>query len=360
MSRARHLLLTADAVGGVWQYSLDLAAALAPFGYRVTLATLGPPPAPDQRARAAAVPGLTLIETGLALEWLATDPAELRHAETTLAQLAGDVSADLAQLHSPALAAGASWPCPVVAVLHSCVATWWSAVKQGPMPPDFHWRTDLVRAGLHRATLAIAPTAAFAAAAQRHYGVLPMPVHNGRALAVPPAATQDRVFTAGRLWDEGKNVATLDRAARRLAVPFDAAGPTRAPHGQQIALDALHPLGTLDEAALARHLAPRPVFASAALYEPFGLSVLEAAAAGCALVLSDIPTFRELWSGAATFVPPQDDAAFAAAITAFIEDSAARIEAGDRARARAARYRPAAMAARMDSLYAHAQERAAA
>jgi glycosyltransferase involved in cell wall biosynthesis len=360
MSASPHLLLTADAVGGVWQYALDLAAAFAPFGYRVTLATLGPAPSPDQRARAAAVPGLTLIETGLALEWLADDPAQMRQAEHTLARLAADVAADIVQLHSPALAAGETWPCPVVAVLHSCVATWWSAVREGPMPPDFRWRTDLVRAGLRRAALAVAPSAAFAAAAQRHYGVLPLPVHNGRAFAAPPAAMQDRVFTAGRLWDEGKNVATLDRAARRLAVPFDAAGPDRAPHGQGIALDALHPLGTLDEATLARHLSARPVFASAALYEPFGLSVLEAAASGCALVLSDIPTFRELWGGAATFVPPRDDAAFAAAITALIEDSATRIAAGERARARAARYRPAAIAARLAGLYAHERQRAAA
>lgn len=34
-----------------------------------------------------------------------------------------------------------------------------------------------------------------------------------------------------------------------------------------------------------------------------GLSVLEAAQAGCALVLGDIDSLRELWDGAATFVP---------------------------------------------------------
>ncbi len=61
-------------------------------------------------------------------------------------------------------------------------------------------------------------------------------------------------------------------------------------------------------------LARSPIFASAALYEPFGLAVLEAAQAGCALVLSDIPTFRELWDGAALFVPADDAAAFAAAL----------------------------------------------
>ena len=123
-------------------------------------------------------------------------------------------------------------------------------------------------------------------------------------------------FTAGRLWDEGKNLRTIDRAAGRLAgsVPVLAAGPTDGPGGARIALHHARPLGRLRADEIARRLAERPIFVSAARYEPFGLSVLEAAQAGCALVLSDIPTFRELWDGAADFVPADDDRALAAAI----------------------------------------------
>jgi glycosyltransferase involved in cell wall biosynthesis len=51
------------------------------------------------------------------------------------------------------------------------------------------------------------------------------------------------------------------------------------------------------------------IFAAPALYEPFGLSVAEAAASGCALVLSDIPSMRELWGDAALFVALRDTAA---------------------------------------------------
>ncbi len=56
-------------------------------------------------------------------------------------------------------------------------------------------------------------------------------------------------------------------------------------------------------------MAQTTVFASAALYEPFGLAVLEAARAGMALALSDIPGHRELWEGAALFFHPEDDGA---------------------------------------------------
>ena len=68
--------MTADTVGGVWTYALDLAHSLAGAGVTVSLAVLGPEPAPDQRRAAEAVPGLDLIETGLALDWMADEPGE--------------------------------------------------------------------------------------------------------------------------------------------------------------------------------------------------------------------------------------------------------------------------------------------
>ncbi|MFD1107355.1 glycosyltransferase family 4 protein [Sphingobium olei] len=360
MAGERHLLLTTDAVGGVWQYSVDLAEALGAFDYRVTLAVMGPAASAEQRAKAASIAHLDLIDTGLPLDWIAEDAAEVVAAEERLAQMAGDLRADLVQLHTPALASIGRYPCPVVAVLHSCVASWWQAVRKGPMPTDFGWRTALIAKGLRNASLTVAPSAAFAADVRRIYGVAPMPVHNGRALPCPSLTPHDQAFTAGRLWDEGKNVATLDRAAAKLTVPFKAAGPSFSPQGDGPAFQALHRLGSLGEAELAQHLGARPVFASAALYEPFGLAVLEAASAGCALILSDIPTFRELWDGAATFVPACDAGGFANAIEAMIEDSAARHEAGERARERATRYTPGAMASRMAGLYDRLKDRVAA
>ena len=68
-------------------------------------------------------------------------------------------------------------------------------------------------------------------------------------------------------------------------------------------------LRAMIDLGISEQLGARPIFVSVARYEPFGLAVLEAAQAGCALVLSDIPTFRELWGGAALFVPANDDRA---------------------------------------------------
>jgi hypothetical protein len=74
-SRPRKVLMTTDAVGGVFTYAIDLAHGLAAEGVVTVLAVLGPELSPDQRAQAEAVPGLELIVTGIALDWLAEEPA---------------------------------------------------------------------------------------------------------------------------------------------------------------------------------------------------------------------------------------------------------------------------------------------
>ncbi|CAA9539749.1 MAG: Glycosyltransferase [uncultured Sphingomonadaceae bacterium] len=376
------VLMTADAVGGVWTYALDVARGLGAHGVRTILALSGPSPDPNQRRAAAAVPSLTLIDTGLPLDWLAETPDEVAAAGAAIAKLASDHRVDLIHLNTPALAAPSpsslrgggkgregptkvllsrepeadegegAFEVPLVVASHSCVASWWEAAATGPLPADLRWRTDLHAAGLRAATRTIAPTAAFAATTHRLYGVRPTVVRNGRdPLAKREAPMHDAAITVGRLWDKGKNVRVLDRAAARLPVPLFAAGSTSGPNGDAIALEHAHPLGHLSDADLGERLAARPVFVSAALYEPFGLAVLEAAAAGCALVLSDIPTFRELWDGCATFVDPHDDRAFAAAINALIGDQNLRLARGEAARTRARRFTPQATAAETLAIY---------
>jgi glycosyltransferase involved in cell wall biosynthesis len=341
-------------VGGVWQYSLDLAKGLSAEGAETVLAVMGPSPAPAQLKAAAAVEGLTLLDTDLPLDWLADDKAAIRSAGEAIASLAERHGVDIVQLNGPAVAAEARFSVPVVAVAHSCLATWWSAVKGTPIDADFRWRAELHGEGLRNAVCMVAPTAAFGEATRAAYGLRapPVTVHNGRSpLPLPDVAPRDFAFTAGRLWDPGKNIATLDQAAAGISIPFYAAGPEHGPNGGSIALEHVRPLGSVSEEELARRLAARPIFVSAALYEPFGLAVLEAAAAGCPLVLSDIPTFRELWGDAARFVPATDHRGFARAVNEIAGDELLRARMGEAAKARAARYTVEAMTSKMLAIY---------
>lgn len=358
MSAGLRVLLTADSVGGVWQYALDLARALASHGVDPIVAHLGPPPSDAQRAEA---DGVRVIETGLPLDWLVDGPAPIIAAAETLSSLARCERVGLVHANMPTLAAALRVEVPVVAAVHGCVATWWEAARPGDaLDPKFAWHRAMTREGFRAAEVVVAPSAAYAEVVTRCYA-LDRPirvVHNGRAPRPTGEEMIDAAFTAGRLWDEVKRSAVLDAVAARLSVPFRAAGSTVAPHGEAIRLAHLDLLGTLDAAGVAAELARRPVFVSAALFEPFGLAVLEAAQSGCALVLSDIPVFRELWDGAATFVVSDDAAAYVRAIEALIADPDARAAQGRVARDRAARYTPAATAAGMCAVYHAALARA--
>jgi glycosyltransferase involved in cell wall biosynthesis len=362
-----HVVMTADAAGGIWNYALEMARALSARGVSTTLAVVGERPSQSALREARSIAGLEIEITDLPLDWTAMSASEVTHAGEEIARLSRRIGADLVQLNAPALAAGASFPVPTIGALHSCVGTWWEAVHGDvELPADLQWRAKLTRAGLTRVDAAIAPSRALARQAQRLYTLprAPIVIHNGRSSPdTPRPPTRDiPVLTAGRLWDQAKNVAALDRAADHLPFTICAAGPLQGPNGAELGPNRLEWLGVLAPAALRDVMARSSAFVSAALYEPFGLAVLEAAQAGCALVLSDIPTFRELWDEAAFFVSPSNARALADALNIIIADSALRTRLAAAATRRAARYTvdqsADALAALMRSLVAEPHRRA--
>ena len=354
MTKVRpRVLLTTDAVGGVWTYSMDLGAGLLQAEVDVLVALLGPPPTPAQRSCAAAS-GLTLVDTEIDLDWLAADADSVRSAGRRLSGLAHAAGADLIHLNSPALAAGAAFGAPVVGGCHSCLSTWWKAVRGGAEPSDFQWRSDLLAQGYSVCDALIAPSAAFAADSLAIYGVAMDVVHNGRSPGGRKASSSEKqpwALTAGRLWDDAKNVRVLDQAAGRMRGRVTAAGPTQGPQGQKMEFRSLKGLGVLDDASLTEAMNLSAVFVSLASYEPFGLSVVEAAQAGCALVLSDIPTFRELWEDVAVFVPRQDPQAVADVLDRLLSDIETAQRLGEMAALRASTFNQADMVGRTLEIY---------
>lgn len=331
------LLMTADAVGGIWSYAIELARGLAGHGTRTILAVLGPAPSEDQRAQALTVPGLRLEHLAARLEWQLGAEADFHRSARWLTDLGRD--ADVVHLNGYAHAA-LPWDVPCVVAAHSCVASWWRAVH-GTMPPrdTYGWYLEAVRAGLARADLVLVPTASFLAELEACHG----PIRARRVVAngVDPASfgpirfKRAQVLAAGRVWDQAKNLATLDNAAATLDCPVLIAGDQRSPEGAQIALRHATLVGALPSGVMRRMMAEAAIFASPARYEPFGLAVLEAALSECALVLGDIPTFRELWEGCASFVDPDDTDALAAAVRTYRERAGLRLLHGRRARRRA-------------------------
>ena len=88
-----------------------------------------------------------------------------------------------------------------------------------------------------------------------------------------------------------------------------------------------------------------------ARYEPFGLSVLEAALSGCALVLGDIPSLREVWGKAAVYVDPDDPEELKQQILHLIENTRAREQMAAKALKQASYYSPERFAQQYMAVY---------
>lgn len=334
-------LITADTVGGVWTYALELARALVPLGVEPVLATMGAPLTAAQRAEAA---GVELHESAFKLEWMDEPWEDVARAGDWLLELEACLRPDVVQLNS--FVHGAlPWHAPVLLVGHSCVLSWWRAVKGGEAPPAWaRYRAEVGR-GVRAAAMVAAPTCAMLESLRRDYGPLPHPtvIANGRAAAsFPSGAKEPLLFTAGRVWDEGKNLAALEAVAPRLPWPVWVAGDNRRPGGG-LRTSPLRILGKLPAAEVAAWLARASIYVLPARYEPFGLSALEAALAGCALVVGDIPSLREVWGEAAYYVPPDDVTALKHTLLRMIADEPHRAEMAALARNRALQYTPERM-----------------
>jgi glycogen synthase len=348
----RRVLMTADAVGGVWDYALQLAEGLGSSGVEVTLATMGPRPRDDQRAAARAVPGLRLVESDYRLEW-ADDPWEdVARAGLWLLELEARLQPHVVHLNGYAHGA-LPWRAPTMMVAHSCVCSWWTAVRGGDASDDWNTYRRAVRDGLRAATAVVAPSATMLRALAAHYGpVAGTVVPNGREAAqFRTGPKEPLVLSAGRLWDEGKNVAALASIAHRLPWHVALAGETGTGPVEGAPDGSVELLGRVPSADLRGWMARASIYAMPARYEPFGLSILEAGLSGCALVLGDIPSLRESWEGAAVFVAPGDRHALQSAIGRLIEDPNRRAELGRRARVRGGEFTVPRMAGAYQRLY---------
>jgi glycosyltransferase involved in cell wall biosynthesis len=341
----KRILMTGDTVGGVWTYTMELAEALGAHGVEVVLAALGGPPTGEQRLEASRIPNLDVLASDFKLEWMDDPWRDVAESGHWLLDLDEQYAPDIVHLNSYGHGS-LPWSAPVVVTAHSCVLSWWQAVKGCAAPAEWGRYRDTVRASLNAAHVVTAPSAAMADAVANHYAVANCRViANGRCPSrFRRAVKEPFVLTAGRLWDEAKNVAAVARIADRLPWPVYVAGEVLHPSGQAAQFGACTVLGRLAPAALSDWYSRAAIYALPARYEPFGLSALEAAHSGCALVLGDIPSLREIWGDSAVFVPPHDTEALAKAVAELIAAPERRAGMADAAWERASQFTPRRMA----------------
>lgn len=281
-----------------------------------------------------------LVPTAYRTEWTDNCEDDLIKLGEELLRLERDAGPDIVHVNGFGHA-GLPFRAPVVVVAHSCVSSWWKHCRSIPLPDSWAMYEARVSQSVAEADALVAPTAAFLAEFQLLHGEArhARAIFNGRPAAhFKPGVKRRIVLAAGRVWDDAKNIDLLRRVADDTYVPIVVAGELAAPDGTLFEARSLAALGRLSQTELARWMSEAAIYANPARYEPFGLGVLEAALSGCALILGDIPSLRELWDGVATFIDPDDLPGARRAIRMLCEMPQLAASDGRKARERALEY----------------------
>ncbi|HSX84265.1 MAG TPA: glycosyltransferase family 4 protein, partial [Cellvibrio sp.] len=223
--------MTTDTLGGVWSYCMELCAALQPHAVEVVLATMGRALSLEQRKQVDLLDNVEVHESTWRLCWMEEPWEDVSRAGEWLLSLARRYQPDVIHLND--LGHGnLVWPAPVVMVGHSCVLSWWDAVKNTSAPDEWQDYLKRIGAGLRHADLVVAPTRAMYEALAHHYGPFTSADHscsviyngcNFPALADSPTEkflhAEPLIFAAGRIWDEAKNIGALSTIAADLHWP---------------------------------------------------------------------------------------------------------------------------------------------
>lgn len=334
----RKILMTADTIGGVWTYALELSKALQSFGIEVHLATMGKRLNQSQWNEVSQLSNVVLYESDYALEWMQNPWQGVEEAGRWLLSLAQKIQPDLIHLNNYVHGA-LPWKVPVLMVGHSCVLSWWKSVKKEEAPVTWTTYSKKVKEGLQKADYVIGITKYMLNFMHQYYGPFSCSkvIYNARERnEFKPAVKEPLILSMGRMWDEAKNIQALQSISSQLDWPVYVAGED---HGQlQAEIDNLKYLGQLRLTEVTHWLSKASIYVMPARYEPFGLSVLEAALSGCALILGDIPSLREVWGDTALFADPDDADALRDQIQTLIQDAALREEMAGKSMRRAEKF----------------------
>ncbi len=214
------VLMTTDTVGGVWVYSLELCKALAQYDVQVHLVALGGWPSPAQQVQAEKIPNVTFYKSDFKLEWMKDPWEDVERSRKWINCIYQTVKPDVVHFNNYAHVEE-EWAAPALTVFHSCVQTWWQAVKGIKAPHEWDHYSEIVQESLQASDIVIAPTKAILARAQDAHSftsetkVIP----NGRRLPSEATAPKEEfILCMGRMWDEAKNLPLLSKNSRTFAM----------------------------------------------------------------------------------------------------------------------------------------------
>ena len=333
-----HVLMTSDTLGGVWTYTQELVRGLVCHGHRVTLVSVGELPRAEQIAWMDALSTVDFRSYTCRLEWMQDSATDVENSREYVESVVEEVKPDI--LHSNQYCYGnLSAQLPRIVVAHSDVVSWWAAVHGGEpeSSPWMDWYRQTVSRGLQGADVVITPSKWMGDTIRQHYSLQRecKVIYNGRTphLFEPDLPKEQYVLSVGRLWDAGKQVELLTSREHHILVQI--AGREKEPGSPLAANSSAQFRGEQSQEELRSLYARAPIYVATSRYEPFGLAPLEAALSRCALLVNDIPVFRELWGDAACYFQTNDADDLARVLRVLYGDPKRRKLYGDMAYARA-------------------------
>lgn len=336
-----------DRPGGVQVHIRQLSAALRERGHETLVLTPSDAPSHD--------PDVRIVGRPRAIRYQGTvapiAPSPLAAGRIRAALRAFD--ADVTHVHEPLTPSTAMFAALVSSV--PCVATFHAFAERSRL---LSLAAPLLRPVWRRLAVRLAVSEAAASFVRRRFAGAVRVVPNGCDVDLFARASTERAdppvdLPAGRrvLWvgrlDPQKGFSVAVRAFGILArdlpdVWFVVAGEGR----DRTAVDTLEAgarrrvllLGTVDHGDLPAYHAVSDAFMSPALgQESFGITLVEAMAAGVPVVASDVPGYREVVRSGrdGLLVPPGDARALADALRTVLDDAgfASALRAGGRIRA---------------------------
>jgi glycogen synthase len=345
------VLLTAGERPLIRRHVLELAAELVLRRVQVTLASCGSPWTLGQDT-AERIPGLEVIHCPLT-----PHQGDARGEELSrwLAAVVRRVEPDVIHLNEPDLVPAGGGETSRIMVVHVCERSRWAALHPDlPEPEALRPAWDRTASALQAVDLVVAPTRAMLETLRRVHAPLPpgrVIFHSRDPGDFPHAGPRrPQVLTVGSAADPALHLEPLLRIAASLPWPVVVAIPA----GEEPSVPRGAPASVVlprSRRELAEQMGQAGIFVLPARHTPFGIHALEAALAGCPLVLGDTPALREVWGDAAWFVPPDDAGQLRHAIQTLIRDPDLRWELGRRGRRRALFYQPSRMAREYHRLY---------
>ncbi|HET8886251.1 MAG TPA: glycosyltransferase family 4 protein [Salinimicrobium sp.] len=348
------ILMTTDTIGGVWVYSYELCKELQNYDVEVHLAAMGAWPTEAQEEKMRELKNVILYKSEFKLEWMQDPWEDVENANKWLHSIYQTAKPDL--IHFNNYAGVEKYDdTPMITVFHSCISTWWQAVKYTAIPEEYHTYSQIVQEALNTSDLVVAPTEAILEKAKHAHQITAETrvISNGISeINSEEKEKEPFILCSGRIWDEGKNLLSISKIAKDLSWPVYIAGNNKNPNTDEILeMENVHFLGSLKPEEVRDWMKRASIFVSPTKYEPFGLAALEAAMEGCALVISDIDTFQEIWEDSAIYFDPENSEEAKEAIIKLIENPELLHAFAEKAKDKSAFYNSKKMTAAYFGLY---------